>query len=151
MNTAVASSADGTSQAQDIGFAIPSNRITQLLPELRSRSIGNAGPSGTGYLGVQIETLTTSLRSAYNFVPVHGAVVLQVVSGSPAESAGLQEGDVIVSLDGKAITSADQLATAVQADKPGQTVTIGLFRGRARKSLTATLTSNSQEQQLQAG
>ena len=37
MNTAVASSADGTSQAQDIGFAIPSNRISQLLPELRSR------------------------------------------------------------------------------------------------------------------
>jgi putative serine protease PepD len=151
MNTAVASSADGTSQAQDIGFAIPSNRITQLLPELRSRSIGNAGPSGTGYLGVQIETLTTSLRSAYNFVPVHGAVVIQVESGSPAESAGLHEGDVIVSLDGKAITSADQLATAVQADKPGQTVTIGLFRGQARKSLTATLTSNSQEQQLQGG
>jgi S1-C subfamily serine protease len=58
---------------------------------------------------------------------------------------------VIVSLDGKAITSADQLATAVQADKPGQTVTIGLFRGQARKSLTATLTSNSQEQQLQGG
>jgi S1-C subfamily serine protease len=151
MNTAVASSADGTSQAQDIGFAIPSNRIAQLLPELRSRSIGNATPSGTGYLGVEIETLTSSLRSAYNFVPVHGAVVLQVESGSPAESAGLQEGDVIVSLDGKAITSADQLATAIQADKPGQTVTIGLFRGQARKSLVATVTSNSQEQQLQGG
>jgi S1-C subfamily serine protease len=151
MNTAVASSDDGTSQAQDIGFAIPSNRITQLLPELRSRSIGNATPSGTGYLGVEIETLTSSLRSAYNFVPVHGAVVLQVVNGSPAQSAGLQEGDVVVSLDGKAITSADQLTTAIQADKPGQTVTIGLFRGQARKSLTATLTSNSQEQQLQGG
>jgi S1-C subfamily serine protease len=151
MNTAVASSADGTSQAQDIGFAIPSNKITQLLPELRSRSIGNASPRGTGYLGVEIETLTSSIRGAYNFVPTHGAVVLQVESGSPAESAGLQEGDVVVSLDGRSITSADQLGTAIQKDKPGQTVTIGLFRAQKRLTVMAMLSSNSQEEQLGGG
>ena len=76
MNTAVASNTDGTSQAQDIGFAIPANKITQLLPELRNKSIGNSSPSGTGYLGVEIETLTSQVRSAYNFVPTQGAVVL---------------------------------------------------------------------------
>ena len=42
---------------------------------------------------------------------------------------------MIVSLDGKAITSADQLGTAIQADKPGQQVTIGLYRGRTQKTV----------------
>ncbi|MBV8463761.1 MAG: trypsin-like peptidase domain-containing protein, partial [Acidimicrobiales bacterium] len=94
MNTAVAGNDTGTGQAQNIGFAIPSNKIGQELPGLRSKRIGQSGPngSGNGFLGVQIETLTSQLRSAYNFVPTQGAVVLSVQSGSPADVAGLQEG-----------------------------------------------------------
>ena len=84
MNTAVAANEDGTSQAQNIGFAIPSNKIEQLLPELRNKAIGKSSQNGSAYLGVQIETLTSQLRSAYNFVPSQGAVVLAVESGSPA-------------------------------------------------------------------
>jgi putative serine protease PepD len=147
MNTAVASSADGTAQAQDIGFAIPSDKITQLLPGLRSGTIGDDSHSGSGYLGVEIETLTSQVRSAYDFVPTRGAVVLQVVSGSPALGAGIAQGDVIVSLDGKAITSADQLGADIQAYKPGQTVEVGLYRGRVRRTITATLGSTSEEPQ----
>ncbi len=60
------------------------------------------------------------MRSAYNFVPTQGAVVLQVESGSPADVAGLQQGDVIVSFDGKPVTSADQLAAAIQAASPAR-------------------------------
>ncbi len=145
MNTAVAANEDDTSQAENIGFAIPSNKISQELPMLRSKSI--SGQSGSGYLGVTIETLTSQLRSAYNFVPTQGAVVDQVQSGSPADVAGLQEGDVITSLNGKAITSADQLQSAIQADKPGQSVKIGLWRGQQQLTVTATLASTSQENQ----
>ena len=84
MNTAVAANEDGTAQAQNIGFAIPSNKIEQLLPELRNKAIGKSSQSGSAYLGVQIESLTSQLRSAYNFVPSQGAVVLAVEPGSPA-------------------------------------------------------------------
>ena len=143
MNTAVASSADGTSQAQNIGFAIPANKIGKLLPALRSKSISSQPASGTGFLGVSLETLTSQIRSEYNFVPSQGAVVLQVQAGSPAAAAGLQQGDVITSYQNKAVTSADQLATAIQADKPGQKVTIGLYRGPEQKTVTATLGSSS--------
>jgi serine protease Do len=142
MNTAVASNEDGTSEAENIGFAIPSNKIEQLLPALRSKSISPTDQSGTGYLGVDIETMTSQLRSAYNFVPTQGAVVLEVVPGSPADAAGLQQGDVITSFDGRAVTSADQLATAVQAKSSGQKVTIGLYRGQKQLSVTATLGTN---------
>ena len=147
MNTAVASSANGTAQAQDIGFAIPANKIAQLLPGLRSRSIGDDSRSGSGYLGVEIETLTSQVRSAYNFTPTRGAVVLQVVSGSPAVGAGIEQGDVIVSMGGKPITSADQLGAVIQADKPGQVVKIGLYRGRIPMTVTATLGSTAEEPQ----
>ncbi|MGB7051314.1 MAG: trypsin-like peptidase domain-containing protein, partial [Acidimicrobiales bacterium] len=146
MNTAVAQDDTGTGEAENIGFAIPSNKILQDLPGLRSKSIGSSGQSGSGYLGVEIETLTSQLRSAYNFVPTQGAVVLDVQSGSPADVAGLQEGDVITSLDGKAITSADQLGAVIQADKPGQSVKIGLWRGQQQMTVTATLASTSEEQ-----
>jgi S1-C subfamily serine protease len=147
MNTAVASDEEGTSQAENIGFAIPANKIQQELPELRSRSIGSNSQNGSGYLGVEIETLTSQLRSTYNFVPTQGAVVIDVASGSPADVAGLEEGDVITSLDGKAITSADQLGSTIQADKPGQSVRIGLYRGQAQMTMTATLASSAEEQQ----
>jgi S1-C subfamily serine protease len=142
MNTAVASSADGASVAQNIGFAIPSNKITQLLPALRRQSISANGQTGSGYLGVDVVTLTGQLRREYNFVPAEGAVVAQVVPGSPADVAGLEEGDVITSLDGKAITSADQLAVVIQADKPGQSIRIGLDRGQEQLTLTSTLASS---------
>ena len=147
MDTAVASSIDGTAQAQDIGFAIPSDKITQLLPDLRNRSIGNDSQRGSGYLGVEIETLTNQVRSAYNFFANRGAVVLQVEAGSPAVGAGIHQGDVIVSLDGKTVTSADQLGAALQADKPGQRVTIVLYRGQNLKTVTATLGSTSEAPQ----
>ena len=147
MNTAVAASADGTSQAQNIGFAIPANKIEKLLPALRSKSISGTTQAGTAYLGVSLETLTSQLRSQYNFVPTQGAVVLQVEPDSPAESAGLQQGDVITSFDDKAATSADQLATAVQAAKPGTKVTLGLYRGQTQMMVSVTLGSSSQEQQ----
>jgi putative serine protease PepD len=147
MNTAVASSADGTAQAQDIGFAIPSNKITRLLPGLRNATIGDDSQRGSGYLGVDIETLTSQVRSAYDLVPTRGAVVLQVVSGSPAVSAGIAPQDVIVSLDGRAITSADQLGAAIQAERPGRTVEVGLYRARVHKTLRATLGSTAEEPQ----
>jgi S1-C subfamily serine protease len=146
MNTAVAASSDGTSQAQNIGFAIPSDRISMLLPALRNKSIRSTTQTGSGFLGVDIETLTPQLRSQYNFVPNQGAVVLQVVSGAPAEIAGLQQGDVITSLDGTTITSADQLTTAIQRDKPGTSVKLGLFRGQAQMTVTVTLGTSNQSQ-----
>ena len=143
MNTAVASSADGTSQAQNIGFAIPSNKIEKLLPALRTKSIGSQQSSGAAFLGVSLETLTSQLRSEYNFEPTKGAVVLQVQPGSPADIAGLQQGDVLTTFQGKPVTSADQLAAAIQADTPGQTVRIGLYRGDDQMTVTATLGTES--------
>ena len=117
MNTAVAgTSSDGTS-SQNIGFAIPAASVEALISELQK---GGQSGNGGGYLGVDITTLTPALRQQYGFTPTSGAVVLSVVSGSPADKAGLVQGDVIVNIDGTAITSSDDLQKIMQSTKPGR-------------------------------
>jgi putative serine protease PepD len=141
MNTAVAgTSSDGTT-SQNIGFAIPIASVESLLPGLQQ---GGQRGSGGGYLGVDITTLTPALRQQYGFTPTKGAVVLSVVPGSPANKAGLVQGDVIVNINGTAITSAEDLQKAVQAGKPGQTITITYYVGNNKRTTTATLGNQAQ-------
>jgi S1-C subfamily serine protease len=144
MNTAVAgTTSDGTS-SQNIGFAIPAASVESLISELQK---GGQSGNGGGYLGVDITTLTPALRQQYGFTPTSGAVILSVVSGSPADKAGLVEGDVIVNIDGTAITSSDDLQKVVQADKAGQSVSITYYVGDSKRTATATLGSQAEAQQ----
>jgi len=148
MNTAVAgTSSDGTS-SQNIGFAIPIVQVESLLPGLQK---GGQTGSGGGYLGVDITTLTPALRQQYGFTPTTGAVILTVVSGSPAAKAGLVQGDVIVNIAGKPITSAEDLQKVIQDSKPGQTVTITYYVGDSKRTTNATLGSQQQAQQQSSG
>jgi putative serine protease PepD len=137
MNTAVASSSGNNASAQNIGFAIPESNLQTLIPQLRQGGVR----SSNAYLGVEIQDLTPQLRQAYGFTPTTGALVDSVVGSSPAAAAGLQTGDVIVSYDGQAITSAQDLTSAVRASKPGQKVQLVVWRGSEKLSLSATLTA----------
>ncbi len=148
MNTAVAgTTSDGTS-SQNIGFAIPTAQIESLLPQLEK---GGQTGNGGGYLGVDITTLTPSLRQQYGFTPTSGAVILSVVSGSPADKAGLVQGDVIVALNGTAVTSSEDLQKVVQTAHAGQSVSITYYVGDSKRTTTATLGSQSQENQQNSG
>lgn len=120
MNTAIASN------AQNIGFAIPSNEIKSLLPSLESGSSSAQNSTG-GYLGVSVGDANP------------GAYVISVVPGSPAAKAGLQAGDVIIGFNNQAITSASQLAALVSGTKPGTKVTLEIQRGFQLESITVTL------------
>ena len=147
MNTAVAgTSSDGTS-SQNIGFAIPAASVESLISELEK---GGQSGNGGGYLGVDITTLTPALRQQYGFTPTSGAVILSVVSGSPADKAGLVQGDVIVNINGTNITSSDDLQKVVQNSKAGQSVPITYYVGDSKRTTTATLGDQSQAQQQQS-
>jgi S1-C subfamily serine protease len=148
MNTAVAgTTSDGTS-SQNIGFAIPAASVESLISELEK---GGQSGNGGGYLGVDITTLTPALRQQYGFTPTSGAVILSVVSGSPADKAGLVQGDVIVNINGTAITTSDDLQKVVQAAKAGQSVSITYYVGDSKRTTTATLGSQAEAQQQQQG
>lgn len=136
MNTAVAGSSIG-SNAQNIGFAITSDKIRSLLPELEKG--GSSTTNHGGYMGVQITTVTADLRDQYKLTPSSGAVILDVVSGSPASAAGLKQGDVIVAMDGRRVATAEQVTAITRSKKPGDKVDVTIVRGSQRSSLAVTL------------
>jgi putative serine protease PepD len=138
MNTAVASSGSGNAPAQNIGFAIPSVTIQNLIPELRKG--GTTGVS-KAYLGVYLTDETTQLQQQYGLVPSSGALVESVASGSPADKAGVQAGDVIVAFNGNSVSSAQDLSTLVQKASPGQNATLTVWRGQQKITVNVTLTS----------
>lgn len=146
MNTAVAgTTSDGTS-AQNIGFAIPSAEIETLLPTLEN---GNAAVSAPGYMGVDIATLTPQLRAEYGFTPKAGAVIISVVPGGPADQAGLELADVIVAIGPKPVASVSDLQAAVQSARAGQSIKVTYYRGTSRRTVSVTLVSASQLQNIE--
>ena len=137
MNTAVAQSAGATGEsAQNIGFAIPTSKIKPILVQLHK---GTNVATAKAFIGVQVVDLTPELKQAYGFTPDQGAVVAGVTAGSPAENAGLQVGDVITDLSGTAVNSATDLTTALASKKPGDKVTLTVYRGNQKLTVNLTL------------
>jgi len=147
MNTAVAGTSDNGTSSQNIGFAIPIAQVESLIPELEK---GGPASNQGGYLGVDITTLTPALRQQYGFTPTSGAVVLTVISGSPADKAGIQQGDVIVDIGGTAIDSSEKLQSVVQNDKAGQVVSVTYYVGNEKHTTSVTLGNQAQAQQEQS-
>ena len=137
INTAVIQST-GNELAQNIGFAIAIDTVKPMLAELRT---GKAADTNPGYLGVSSQTLTPEIADQFGFSTDRGAIVAQIVPGSPADQAGIRRGDVITSFDGKEITSADQLVSAVRGKTAGDQVEVTFKRGEDTRKVTVTLGS----------
>jgi Do/DeqQ family serine protease len=112
--TAIASRSGGY---QGIGFAIPSNMARPIMEMLVK-----AGKVVRGFLGVNIQTVTTALAREHNLGATRGAIVADVQPDSPAAKAGLMTGDVIISLNGSEIRSGDVLRNTIALIRPGTTV-----------------------------
>jgi len=121
-------------EAQNIGFAISTDTVIPVVYSLITKQSVAAA-----WLGVSIYTVTPTIKSQYSLAVDSGAFIVQVVSGSPAEAAGLKESDVIVQLGGQAIASADQISAAIKGHQPGDAVQITFWRGNEKMSTTATL------------
>jgi putative serine protease PepD len=105
-----------------VGFAIPSNTIKSIASQLIS-----SGKAVHAYLGVELGENSATAR------------VVTVRSGTPAAKAGLRAGDVIVSLGGTKISSADELRTAISSRKPGDHVSVTYTRNGKRHTVSLTL------------
>ncbi|MGB2869123.1 MAG: PDZ domain-containing protein [Bacteroidota bacterium] len=95
--------------------------------------------SQRGWLGVSIQNVTGKIAKRQNLKTVDGAYVAEVVDDSPADSAGIKEGDVIVEFAGKLIDDADDLVKAVEKTAPGTKATVGYLRDGQKKSLTVVV------------
>jgi S1-C subfamily serine protease len=123
----------GTSQGSvGIGFAVPINTAKSLLPELRK-----GGDIERAYLGVTMADVDEDVARELDLPADHGALVQEAVEDGPADDAGLRGasgaaaggGDLIVKVDGDEVDGADDVAAAIEDNKPGDTVEIEYYRG----------------------
>lgn len=126
VNTAIFSPTGGS---VGIGFAIPSNMARDVVDQLRDR-----GYVERGWLGVTIQTVTEDIAAGLDLPKAEGAIVAQVSSGSPADEAGLRQGDVIVEVDGTAIDAMRELPRVVAGIRPGSTANLTIWRDGERIS-----------------
>lgn len=124
--------------AQGLGFAIPINSAQRLAQELLEK-----GRVDHAYLGIQMQTLTTDLRQQLNRDPRNdvrlsadaGVVILGLMRNSPAVQAGLEVGDVIVSMNGSSIKAAEQVQQIVQDVGVGDLIALEIDRGGRQVNL----------------
>jgi serine protease Do len=117
INTAIVASGQG------IGFAIPINMAKEIAPQLQEK-----GHVTRGWLGVSIQKVTPELAKAFGLKEKKGALVAQVVSGSPAEKGGIEQGDVIMSFDDKEVSDSIDLPRIVASTPVGKIVAVKVLR-----------------------
>ncbi len=131
INTAIASRTGGSN---GIGFAIPSNMAMDVMNDLITK-----GKVTRGWLGVSIQNVTPDLASAMNLKNTDGILVNKVLDNGPAGDAGMQQGDVIVKLNGNAMRNVSDLRLAVARIEPGSKATLTVLRDGREKDVTVTL------------
>lgn len=137
INTAILSGNQGPGgegSFSGIGFAIPSNIVKHVM-----ESLVKTGKVDRGYVGVLLEDLNPSLARQFHAPDVSGALVSNVEPGSPGEKAGLKQGDVIRTFEGKDVSNRANLQSMVVNKSPGAEVTLGLLRDGKPLTLKLTL------------
>ena len=124
-----------SSDAEGLGFAIPINDAIKVAQEL----LENGYVTGRPYLGITYLAVTDAQTAPQLGVNAYGVYVVEVVKGGPAEKAGLQAGDRIVSVDGTEIASKDDLGTLMQKHTAGDTLSITIARDGQMQTVNVTL------------
>jgi S1-C subfamily serine protease len=137
-----------------IGFAIPINTAREVASEIEKN-----GKVEHAFLGIQGGTITPALAKAVNLPVSKGVLVAEVVKGGPADKAGLEGGsteatiegatfqlggDIITEVDGKPISSMEEVIEAVNADNPGDKMELTVLRHGETKNVTVTLGNRSE-------
>ncbi len=132
---------------QGIGLAIPANDAKEVF-----EAVVHGQPLIRGYLGLEVDNISRNYALALGLSSTQGALVTDVVKGSPAEEAGLKPGDVIVTFDGKAIRNADETLSRIRSKKAGEVAELTLLRkGRTLEtSVTAIARSDTNTLKLRA-
>ena len=132
VNTAIATT--GLSQGNmGVGFAIPSNAIRDILPQLRS-----AGKVTRGRVGVQVRDVPRKTLESFGLKEKNGALVT-IIQDGPAQKAGVELGDVILSWNGQPVKSSNDLVQSVMKTKPGTTIPVRVLRNKQQRTLNITV------------
>ncbi|MBE0462691.1 MAG: Do family serine endopeptidase [Halomonadaceae bacterium] len=128
INTAIFSRSGGS---QGIGFAIPANLAHSILDELVTQ-----GRVIRGWLGIEAQALSRELAASFGLRTPQGVIVAGVVSGGPADKAGLQPGDILLSVDGKTVLDARATMSNIASIEPGTSLPLTIVRSGERIDVT---------------
>ncbi len=131
INTAIYSQSGGSI---GIGFAIPSNLADGVIDQLREY-----GVTKRGWLGVQIQQVTDEIAESLGLKEASGALVAGVLENSPAESAKMKTGDVILKFNGRDVEESRKLPRIVAETEVGKTVDVVVWRDGRRRTVRVTL------------
>ena len=131
VNTAIYSPSGGS---VGIAFDIPAQTVQSVVTQLK-----DTGTVTRGYIGVQIQPVTTDLADSLGLKEAKGALVAGITSDGPAGKAGLKSGDTILALNGHDIADAKDLSRGVAALKPGDKASLSVWRDGETKSVELTV------------
>ena len=144
VNSLIVSASQGS---EGLGFAIPSNLAGNI-----SDSLITYGKVVRGYLGVQIQDVTPDiLKSMKLDKDMMGVIVADVFEDSPADKGGLEQGDVIISFNGKPVETVAELRNLVAQTRPGQTVTLRVIRNKKQMNIRVKIGDLEKLQQQALG
>ncbi|MEP6925264.1 MAG: DegQ family serine endoprotease [Pyrinomonadaceae bacterium] len=123
-----------------IGFSIPSNMAKSVMDQL----IKN-GKVSRGMLGIGIQNVTSDLAQQFGLKDIRGVIINSVRQGSPADKAGVKQGDVVVAINNVPVTDNNELRNRVAQSAPGSQINLTVLRDGKEQNLTATLTEFSLE------
>ena len=132
-------SSDGTS-LEGLGFAIPIDNVKKILGDLKTN-----GYVARPVLGITaVDVLDDTTASRYN-VDKQGVYIYSITDGSAADKAGLMVGDCVLEMDGKSVSSKEELSSIISSHKVGDSVKIKIYRDGKEQTVTAVLEENKSE------
>ncbi|MFH0902214.1 MAG: DegQ family serine endoprotease [Pseudomonadota bacterium] len=131
INTAILSRAQGN---QGIGFTIPAHLAKSVMDQLRDH-----GKVVRGYLGVGIQEITQAMGKALSLSSTKGALIGDVMAGTPADKAGIKRGDIVVAINGEEVASSTGFRMRISQTAPGTKVRLTVQRDSARRDVEVTL------------
>ena len=143
INTAIFSRGGGNI---GIGFAIPINLAKEIVPQLKDK-----GHVTRGWLGVMIQKVTPDIAESLGLDEPKGALVADVVKDSPAEQAGIKQGDVIIDYDSKPVGDSSELPLLVARTAVGTSVKLTAIRDKERLTFSVKIAELKEEEMAQGG
>ena len=123
--------------ANGVGFAIPINQVKLVVPQLIQN--GSVTHTGRATLDIEGQNVDVDLQAMDSLSVDHGVLVVEVQSNGAAAQAGVQQGDVIVAIDGKEVDNQASLGDVLVTKAPGDKVSISVYRGSQQLTFNVTL------------
>jgi serine protease Do len=137
INTAIISGGGGN---QGVGFAIPINMARGVMDQIVEH-----GKVVRGYMGVAIQGVDPDMAKAFGLSHGGGALISDVTANSPASKAGLERGDIVLQLNGQAVSGPDDLSVRISEMAPGSVAHLAVYRNGQNKDVDVTLVESPEK------